>query len=135
MPPKDLTQFIESQGDGMTLPMAGNRHDIYAIGTQEGSISEQAWVAAIKQHTGDNYHTLAVVNLWQIRLVVLVRNSLKTRISHLQTSSVATVRVKQKEKEKKKKKEVFMRQGVRTRKPPPASPSPSRGYNSFYFVP
>ncbi len=31
------------------------------------------------------------VTLWQMRLVVFVKSELKTKISHVQTSSVATV--------------------------------------------
>ena len=111
-PPRDISQMFDGVGEGLLLPTPGLRHDIYAIGTQEGTVSEQNWAAAVKQHIGDSYHQvrvwrgggwfcwliplfplrvkLAVVNLWQMRLLVLVKKELVTKISHIQTSSVAT---------------------------------------------
>jgi phosphatidylinositol-3,4,5-trisphosphate 5-phosphatase 2 len=98
-PPRDLSQWIGGVGLGIaqnpaqcTLEMltAPPRHDVYALGTQEGVVSEQAWIAAVRGHLGDAFEVVGAATLWQMRLVVLARRALMPKVSHIQTSTVAT---------------------------------------------
>lgn len=53
-PPSDLSDWFASRGDGSCLPSVV-QHDLYAIGTQEGALSDKEWSAVIKKHIGDGY--------------------------------------------------------------------------------
>jgi len=87
--PDNLRSWFNCVGDGLEAT-EDVKHDIYAIGTQEQTMSDSAWHAQILQHLGDDYVLLTKVSLQQIRLGIFVKESLQTSISHIQTQSVAT---------------------------------------------
>ena len=112
-PPRELGSWFSCQGEGATLP-ANSKFDMYVVGSQESGLPEKEWIAIIRfvssktksfarmeipthcffhhrRHIGEQYHLVATVSLWQIRIVMFVKPELKTKISHVQTSSVATV--------------------------------------------
>eukprot|EP00911_Craspedida_sp_UC1_P001695 UC1_evm1s1287 len=88
--PPNLESWFACRGSGQTLT-ARREYDIYAIGAQESGGSETEWRAEVKRHLrGDDYYQVGYAKLLQMRLVVFARESLRARISHVQTSTVAT---------------------------------------------
>jgi hypothetical protein len=87
--PNDLSQWFQCVGDG-NMAAEAIQYDIYAIGTQEQKGSDSDLHQSIQRHIGSDYELLSKVALQQIRLVIFVKKSLITQISHIQTSSAAT---------------------------------------------
>ena len=90
-PPADLSSWFRCAGDGRVLRCAKSEvlQDIIAIGTQEQTTSEKDFIAAVRAHVGCEYGVVAKSTLLQMRLVVLIKEALRPKISHVQTSSVA----------------------------------------------
>ncbi|XP_048587954.1 phosphatidylinositol 3,4,5-trisphosphate 5-phosphatase 2A isoform X2 [Nematostella vectensis] len=96
VPPHDLRTWFKCQGHGTTTDtdVAHFAHDIYAIGTQECSLSEKDWVTKVKSELqrifNVEFFTVSVSTLWEIRLVILARPEHNNMISHVRQSSVKT---------------------------------------------
>eukprot|EP00937_MAST-01D_sp_MAST-1D-sp2_P000233 g233.t1 len=84
--------------------LPANDHDLYAIGMQECS-KKDAWMRALVKHLNvkprpraskkkkaatDDYRMLATSTLWDIHLLVIIRSSLATRVTKLESGTVAT---------------------------------------------
>lgn len=94
-PPNNIDSWLRSLGLGKTLPPAlAQPHDIYAIGTQECSVSEKEWANKIKYTLKNlfdlDYEKLAGQTLWGIRLMLFVKPEHTTKITHVQYSQVRT---------------------------------------------
>eukprot|EP00039_Didymoeca_costata_P004860 m.76684 g.76684 ORF g.76684 m.76684 type:complete len:1035 (-) comp12572_c0_seq4:74-3178(-) len=89
-PPMNFMSWMHGQGQGVRPPDPAASRDIYAIGVQEQSMSEKDWIATVQRHLPENYELLAKITLLQMRLLVFIRSSLRTKVSHVQTSSVPT---------------------------------------------
>ncbi|KAK3697934.1 hypothetical protein QZH41_013014 [Actinostola sp. cb2023] len=95
-PPENLGTWFKCQGHGATrdTDVAHFAHDIYAIGTQECSLSESNWLPKIKTELRELFHIdfkcVGTCTLWGIRLVILVKPDHQNLISHVQQSSVKT---------------------------------------------
>nr|XP_039251513.1 phosphatidylinositol 3,4,5-trisphosphate 5-phosphatase 2-like [Styela clava] len=96
MPPVDIRSWFRCGGSGRTLDQSvcDISHDIYAIGTQETGLPEKEWLhkvtETISEITGKKLHIVAMDALWHIKIILLVKEEHKNRISHVQTSSVKT---------------------------------------------
>ncbi|XP_065840685.1 phosphatidylinositol 3,4,5-trisphosphate 5-phosphatase 2-like [Oscarella lobularis] len=94
--PSNILSWLKCSGSGKALDptLSCLPHDIYAIGTQETSMSEKEWIAKIKSSlkicVSVDFKQVAVATLWGIRLVVLTKSDHINKISHVQQSSVKT---------------------------------------------
>lgn len=96
--PPGVESWLKCNGSGETIKeqefIETVGHDIYAIGTQESSVGETAWISnlksVLKMLFKIDYFTVAAYTLWGIRLVVLAKPEHKNRISRVERSSVKT---------------------------------------------
>lgn len=96
MPPVDIRSWFRCGGTGRVLdPSVCNiPHDVYVIGTQETGLPEKEWLQkvteTIMEITQQKFHLVAMDALWHIKILILVKEEHRNRISHVQTSSVKT---------------------------------------------
>ncbi|XP_076804156.1 phosphatidylinositol 3,4,5-trisphosphate 5-phosphatase 2-like isoform X1 [Clavelina lepadiformis] len=96
IPPNDISSWFTCSGTGKCLDASIQAipHDIYVIGTQETGLPEKDWMHrvmdTIQEITATNFHLVAMDALWHIKIIILVKEEHKNRISHVQTSSVKT---------------------------------------------
>ena len=75
-----------------------NKYDMYVIGAQECEYEprkpyqtcEEDWRLTISNHVGESYVLVAHQSMWQIRLLVFVRKTLRHHITNISRSKEAT---------------------------------------------